>query len=53
MQARSPQRPDCGCPAVDGGAATLYAALEARGHVDGQVPEGIAPPAPAAGLIDG
>ena len=34
-------------------AAALYAALEARGHVDGEPPEGIAPPSQADGSIDG
>ena len=33
--------------------AALFAALEARGYVEGQVPEGGAPPEPAAGPIDG
>ena len=34
-------------------AATFYAALEARGHVDGQMPEVGAPPAQAGGPVDG
>ena len=33
--------------------AALFAALEARGYVEGQAPEGSAPPAPAGGPIDG
>ena len=33
--------------------AAVHAALEARGHVGEQVPEGSAPPAPASGPIDG
>ena len=34
-------------------AAALYVALEADGHVAGDVPDGIAPPDPAASPIDG
>ena len=33
--------------------AALYAALEAGGHVEGEVPEGSAPPAPTTAPIDG
>ena len=33
--------------------AALFAALEARGYVEGQEPEAHAPPAPASGPIDG
>ena len=33
--------------------AALFAALEARGHVEGQPAEGSAPPTPAGGPIDG
>ena len=33
--------------------AALFAALEARGYVAGDVPEGSVPPAPASGPIDG
>ena len=33
--------------------AALYSALEARGHVEGDVPAGNAPPSPASGPVDG